>query len=201
MPAQKHPEIGPLLEAENSWVVEDHDGRRYLRWSAMVLVFRRSWLLSPVAGLFDTAPLRALGEWFYRWVGAHRQGLGRLSAVLLPYRSINPSLPSLINLGVGALMLLVIWSNTARLKQVDMEFPWKFKRALSALWLDQRWMMFAPQPGRTTRWLFVDGELEGGARVDAYANQFYRREAGETDRWFRLFRWVSMAQVLSQTGS
>jgi len=191
-PAQEHPEIGPLLEAENSWVVEDHDGRRYLRWSAMVLVLRRSWLLAPVAGLLNTAPLRALGDRFYRWVGEHRQGLGKVSAALLPYRRISLRLPLLVNLGVGGLMLVLIWSNTAILKQVDLEFHWRFKQGLKALWLDQRWMMFAPEPGRTTRWMFVAGELEGGQRVNAYANDFtpsVLEKPADGSGYFDGYRW------------
>jgi predicted DCC family thiol-disulfide oxidoreductase YuxK len=171
-PAQDQPHIQKLLEEHNSWVVEDFDGQRYVRWAAMIIVFRRSWLLSPVAGVFAMAPLRALGERFYSWVADNREKLGRLTSVLLPYRSFDTRLPLLVHLAVAGLMLIVLYANAARVTRLELEFPYTFQRLTGALLLRQNWTMFAPEPGRATRWLFVEGMLESGGSVDVYNDSF-----------------------------
>lgn len=169
-PAQDRPEILELLQMHNSWVVEDFDGQRYVHWSAMILVFRRSWLLGPIAGLFNVKPLRVLGDGFYQWVTAHRDRLGTVSSIALPYRSFDTRLPLLPNLAAGGLMFIVIFSNAAKLERLNLEFPWTLQRLTVALMLNQHWSMFAPEPGRTTLWLFVEGLTKDEAKVDVYAD-------------------------------
>tara|TARA_R110001599_G_scaffold353527_1_gene593598 strand:+ start:35816 stop:37615 length:1800 start_codon:yes stop_codon:yes gene_type:complete len=191
-PAQEHHEIGPLLEAENSWVVVDHDGQRYLRWAGMLVLLRRSWLLWPVAGLFHWPPLRTIGECCYAWVANHRESLGRITAVLLPCRSPPFRLSLVPNLTMGFLMVLVLWLNIAKLRDVEIDYPWSFTRLTSALLLNQYWTMFAPEPGRISHWLFVDGELAGGRRVDAVALRFTPSDLATPEDgsgYFDGFRW------------
>ncbi|MGK0169410.1 MAG: putative DCC family thiol-disulfide oxidoreductase YuxK [Gammaproteobacteria bacterium] len=192
VPAQDHPDVQRILEEHNSWVVEDFDGRRYVRWAAMIIIFKRSWLLSPVAPLLDTAPLRALGECCYSWVATNRHCLGRITERLLPYRSFDVRLPWVVNLMIGGLMLMVVYANTASLKQVDIDYPWTFTRITTALLLKQRWTMFAPEPGRTTHWLFVEGTLADGTKVDVYNDHFtppVLSKPQDGSGYFHDYRW------------
>jgi len=192
LPAQDRPEILELLEKHNSWVVEDFDGVRYVRWEAMIVLFRRSWLLSPVAGLFDNAPLRSLGERFYAWVAAHREQLGRVCAVILPYGNFHIRSPRLVHLGVSGLMVIVIYSNVARLPQLELDYPWTFQRIIHALLLNQYWTMFAPNPGRNTQWLFAEGQLEDGRKVDVYGDSFQpplMEKPADGSGYFQGYRW------------
>lgn len=171
-PAQEDPAVHELMQAHNSWVVEDHDGKRYVRWAAMVVLFRGSWLLAPVAGLLASAPLVALGERFYGWVAANRESMGRVTALLLPWKSFGISQGILPQTVVTGLLVVVLVNNITRLPQVNLESPWTFQRIATGLALSQYWNMFAPDPGAITQWLFVEGDLEDGRKVDLYEQRF-----------------------------
>ena len=114
LPAQHFAQIHREMQAHNSWVVVDHDGSHHVRFDAIVLVFRRSFLFSPIGSLLSLAPLRAAGERLYGVIARNRGALGRWSAVALPYRRrpIAPSAASQII--VGALMLVVLVVNLVR---------------------------------------------------------------------------------------
>jgi hypothetical protein len=158
----------------------------------MVLLFRRSWLLAPVAGLLGAAPLVALGERFYGWVAANREAMGRITAVLLPWRSFGTGLPLLTNAVVVVLMLVVLVYNITGLPQVSLQSPWTFQRIAHGLLLNQYWTMFAPDPGAVTQWLFVEGELEDGRRVDLYDERFeppVLEKPADGSGYFHGFRW------------
>ena len=135
--AQDTPEIHDIMQRHDSWVVQDFDGRRYVSWAAMVIVFRRSCLIGGIAGIFDTRPTGYLGEHVYRWVARHRPALSRCSELLLPYKPVKLGLPWPVHLIVAGLMLLMLYSNVVKLPQLDLDYRWPLQRMARALLLDQ----------------------------------------------------------------
>jgi predicted DCC family thiol-disulfide oxidoreductase YuxK len=191
-PAQDDPVVHELMQVHHSWVVEDYDGKRYVRWAAMLVLLRRSWLLAPLTGLLGTAPLRALGERFYDWVADNRESLGRITAVLLPWRAIGIGQPLLVHGLVLGFLLMVLLNNLSRLPQVSIDNPGIFQRITNALLLNQYWTMFAPEPGRTTQWLFVEGQLADGRKVDLYGESFTPplvEKPADGSGYFHGYRW------------
>ena len=82
--AQSKANIAQLLEQEFSWVVEDDHGALATKTAALVALFRASpvfFVFAPVIQL-----VVPLGDRVYRWIGAHREGFGRVFAVVFPWR-------------------------------------------------------------------------------------------------------------------
>ena len=119
-----------------------------------------------------SAPLVALGESFYGWVAANREFMGRVTALLLPWKSFGLSQGILTHTVVAGLLVVLLVNNITRLPQVNLESPWTFQRIATGLALSQYWNMFAPDPGARTQWLFVEGDLEDGRKVDLYEQRF-----------------------------
>ncbi|MGB0412527.1 MAG: HTTM domain-containing protein, partial [Pikeienuella sp.] len=148
-PAQDHPEIGPLLERETSWVVVDHTGQRRLHWDAVAYVMRQSPLLLPIGWLATIYGLIGLGRPTYDLIGNSRGALGRISAVVLRPRTtlFTLSLP-MKALAVCAILFcfgwnmraVVGWSVTSPL------FPQPVIEFGRAFGWTQHWNMFAPAP-------------------------------------------------------
>ena len=164
--AQQEPEIYREMQAHNSWVVVDYDGSRHVRWDAVALVFKRSWLFWPVGAVLGARALAKVGDRVYETVARNRGRLAEWSAVALPYRerSIEPSW--LANAVVGGLLLLVVSINLQTLPGFPYRLP-RFAQGIEmALRLDQRWNTFAPAPSRTDGWFVVSGETANGLPAD-----------------------------------
>ncbi len=192
-PAQDDPEIRPLFEAEESWVVTDGEGNRWTKWAAVAFVLRQS----PVFWLFGKAlqwrPLARLGDRLYRLIGDNRTGpLGRLSARFLPYRYQWLRLSRAETLLVGALAVMVFAHNLTTLPKVRYEMPEAVQSFQKAVRLHQVWNMFAPRPLKSDGWFVVRGVMEDGAVVDVWHGT-----PGEPDtakphymsKWFPDYRW------------
>ena len=168
-PAQQDPRISKILEENNSWVVQDHDGQEYIRWAAIVLVFRRSPLFWPLAYLFGSRLFRTLGDRIYYLIGNNRSALGRFTAVWLPYRSISVKLSDFFTVIVTALVIYMLFINLNNLPGSPLhKVPDPFGSLKQALRLNQRWDMFAPYPAKTDGWFVIRGELENDKLVDVY---------------------------------
>ena len=58
--------------------------------------------------------------------------------------------------------------------------------------MNQYWTMFAPDPGELTQWLFVEGDLEDGRKVDLYEQRFtppVLEKPADGSGHFHGFRW------------
>jgi predicted DCC family thiol-disulfide oxidoreductase YuxK len=178
-PAQDDPAIYREMQAHNSWVVVDHDGSRHVRWGAVALVFKRSWIFWPLGLVLDGPFMRKLGDRIYETVARNRGKLAEWSAVALPYRerSIQPSWVA--NLVVAGLMVLVILINLRTLPWLHDRLP-RFAQGIeTTLRLDQQWNTFAPAPSRADGWFVVRGETANGLPVDVLHDR-----TGEPD-WIR----------------
>jgi hypothetical protein len=201
LPAQHFAPIHREMQAHNSWVVVDHDGSHHVRWDAIVLVFRRSVLFSPLGSLLSLRALRAQGERVYELIARNRGALGRWSAVALPYRRrpIAPSAGS--ELVVGALMLIVLIVNLQSVHVVVPHVAGIADTVADTLRLSQGWTMFSPQPSRSDGWFVVRGTTRNGEAVDVLHDR-----PGEPD-WTRpqslehehpTYRWERYRMFLTE---
>lgn len=164
--AQDTEDIHRDMLRHNSWVVLDHDGSRSMRWVAVALVIRRSPIFGPLGRLLGAGALAPIGERIYQFVAEHRKALGRVSAVTLPYRSLQVEASRGANLAVAALAVVVLWSNLASLPSAGVRLPRALDHFVNSSLLAQKWNMFAPAPAVHEGWYVVRGQTEQGRKVD-----------------------------------
>ncbi len=170
LPAQQTAEIREILERENSWVVEDEKGRRWLRWEAVAWCWRRSAILWPLGLIFAAPPMNMLGDRIYRFIATHRGDFGTLSAKLVPEKEHDPAapLPVAVSYLMAALVMVVVAWNIATLKSKPQAiYPSLISDTVQLLGLRQKMGFFAPQPISRSRWVVVEGELVNGQMVNA----------------------------------
>ncbi len=192
-PAQDDPDIRPLFEAEESWVVTDGQGNRWTKWAAVAFVLRQSQVFWLPGKAFEWRPLARLGDRLYRLIGDNRTGpLGWFSARFLPYRYQWLRLSRAETLLVGALTVMVFAHNLTTLPKVDYQLLEPVRAFQRAVRLHQNWNMFAPWPSKSDGWFVVRGVMEDGAVVD-----LWHRRPGEPDtakpryvsKWNTDYRW------------
>ena len=167
-PAQDDPDIGRILERENSWIVRDANGMYRTRWDAVAYIWRRSPLLWPLGCLFLPSFMHPVGDRLYGMIASNRGALGRLTAKLLPLRQMSLFHP--YRTTQAALLVLlagVLAWNVYNLPSAQaVSKPQWFNAAFHFVPLFQRWSMYAPNPLRHTYWAVVEGELADGTKVD-----------------------------------
>lgn len=172
-PAQDHPEIGPLLEREVSWVLVDHTGQRRLHWDAVAYVMRQSPVLAPLGWLATLYGWVGLGLPTYRLIGNSRGGLGRLTSALLKPR------PTIVGLSIPAKILVIFailfglgWNmrNVIGWPETRFLFPSAVTEAGRALGWTQYWSMFAPAPPSRDGYPVVIGRDATGLEWDIFQN-------------------------------
>jgi len=164
--AQDTADIHLDMLQHNSWVVVDHDGSRSVRWAAVALVIRRSPVFGFFGRLLGARALAPLGDRIYQFVADHRAALGRVSAVTLPYRTLQVDASRGANLVVAGLAIVVMWSNLASLPSAGIPLPSTLNYFVRSSLLTQKWNMFAPAPSVHEGWFVVRGQTEQGGIVD-----------------------------------
>ena len=109
-PAQEEPRFAATLQAHNSWVVS-HADAEYIRWDAVRHLVACSPIFWPLANLMAVMPFRRFGDRFYLWIAANRPALSRLTAAVIPWRTmrIAPTRPA--SIVVGLLLVFVTTQN------------------------------------------------------------------------------------------
>jgi predicted DCC family thiol-disulfide oxidoreductase YuxK len=184
--AQDNPSIYEDMVAQNSWVVEDWQGKRQFKWSAVVYIVSLSpifWFLAPILRL---PPLMALGTRIYEWIASHRRFMGNFTK---PFKfrplTIKSSLPLNI-LVIFFLLLTSIWNlrsfvrqsairgdlNTPLIQSLDRLLTRRTFNTIDILAkvtrLDQYWTIFAPSPPRDDAWFVAVSQLADGSTVDIF---------------------------------
>ncbi len=168
LPAQNYPDIYPIMERENSWVITDSQGKTYTHWHAMAFLFGQSWPLKPIGWLMRFPPFMWLGNRIYRWVATNRGTMGNMTARALPYRAVKLK-PHLLGQLFAAYCLVVITvfnistlpdMSKVRIKPLDI--------TSRVLRIDQKWSMFAPRPLAISLYPQVEGRLRNGELVNLY---------------------------------
>jgi predicted DCC family thiol-disulfide oxidoreductase YuxK len=192
-PAQENPEILPIFEADQSWVVTDGQGGHLTKWAAVAFVMRQSPLLWLPGKAFQWRPLARFGDRLYRLIGDNRTGvLGQLSARFLPYRWQWLRLLPAESILVGGLAVMVFAYNLTTLPKVNYELPAPAPDFMRAVRLHQEWSMFAPRPRESDGWFTIRGVMEDGGVVDLWTGL-----AGEpalvkpryVSEWYPDYRW------------
>ena len=167
-PAQQHPDIRPVLEEHNSWVVTDATGAIYLKWRAVNFVVKQSPLFRPLGNFMDLPLFRRPQDWLYNLIGNNRSFLGSLTQRALPWRplDIRPSIAT--TAFVTIMMIGVFYINLAQLPQVDLRIPGWLRDFSRGIQLSQKWDMFAPRPAKRDGWYVVRGYTKSSTVVDPY---------------------------------
>lgn len=170
-PAQDFQDVYQAMQAHNSWVVVDHEGKQHIKWAALVLLFKRSLIFWPLATLLGARFLHSAGDRFYQWVGRNRGRLGEITAVWLPYNHhpIHLGIPAQVV--VAGFAAIVVWSNFSSLPGFPYRLPAPLREVRDTLALNQKWNMFAPAPSVVDGWYVVRGETRLGTVVDVLKNR------------------------------
>jgi hypothetical protein len=154
LPAQDSPRAQRLVEANGSWVVIDRDEQAYLKWSAFVMLLRRSPLLAWLAPL--AARLGRPGDALYDAVVRQRARIGQVLRGVLAEREVHFVPGRWAQPLVLLVALAVLTSNLGVVQPAD--------PLLRLLRLDQDWQVYAPPrgpaPGEFQAWLSRAGGPE-----------------------------------------
>ncbi|MGI9326608.1 MAG: DCC1-like thiol-disulfide oxidoreductase family protein [Pseudomonadales bacterium] len=166
-PAQEDPPSAALMQAHNSWVVTDQ-GKPYLKWNAMRLLFERSPMFWPLAKLMALRPLRFVGDRSYEWIGAHRSQLSAITSRVLPWRTPTQRSTFVANALAMVMLVFVTVQNLSTLPALGFEPARGFVVVRQFLGVYQNWNMFAPHPELVSPWPVIEGRLLEGTVVDVY---------------------------------
>lgn len=217
-PAQDDPEVGSLLEREFSWVIEVA-GARYLRTAGLVAVIRAggrwSWLAAVIA------PFQEPFDHVYRWVGRNRLAFGRITSVLLPWRSAPP-VPGRIARALLTIFTIVVlcWNvlSMPTLASWAAEHPainlgvvrQSLGPIIRVFRLDQIWNMFAPRPALNDGWFMMAGISPEGQVLDVLKERIgtpdarkpanFIPEQAANDRWRKYYSRIMEPEFSGELG-
>jgi hypothetical protein len=209
--AQPVPEIGALLEREQSWVVVDPSGARHLHWEALVYVCRQSLVLHPIGSFLAFIGFIRLGDPLYRLIGRNRRRFGPAAAWLLPERPnvlrIHPVMAILLGVVIAVCFLFNVREHMPATWRPYLP-PEPYVEVSRALGLVQRWPLFAPRPLRFDTWPVVTGLMRDGRTVDLASGNLgaiSREPPAYVAGGFRSYRWRRylnrIAQYPPETGA
>lgn len=167
-PAQQDPKAGPLLVAEDSWVIRDGRGRDRIKSEALQALLATSPVFFPLAVLFRPSLLRRFADRVYALIGANRLRLSRMTATMLPPRPVQVRAGNLGSLVAGAFLVFVTIQNLSTLPALPLNLPDWFVSTRQVLGIYQKWSMFAPYPEVSSPWPVIVGRLTDGTVVDVY---------------------------------
>lgn len=212
-PAQNSSDIGALLEREFSWVLE-RDGRRYLRWSALVVAIENGGRFRSVATLLVW--LAPVGDRIYHWIGVNRGGFGRLTQCLMPWRAVwwRPAKSSQV---IAMLLAIAILSaNVSKLPSGALQaLPSPLVLSLrrlneftapirDVLRTDQLWNMFAPYPQKNDGWFLMVGLTTDGDLVDVLHSSLSQPTAEKPEYFIpdqvKNYRWRKYFSRIKRQG-
>ncbi|MDC0434593.1 DCC1-like thiol-disulfide oxidoreductase family protein [bacterium] len=201
LPAQHYPDIYPILERENSWVVTDPDGKPYIHWNAMAYLFSQRWPFKPLAWLMRLPPLMAIGNAVYGWVATHRGFMGVVTERLIPYRGLRLR-PTVAGSVLAIFTFYIVTSfNVYGLRQVKQPMPAHVNQLARAAKLDQRWGMFAPFPLTLSSYVLIPGQLRNGEQVDLYPLTSSAPEWKPPELFYPLYDGYRWRKYLDRVGS
>jgi predicted DCC family thiol-disulfide oxidoreductase YuxK len=102
-PAQSDPAVHTVMQAQNTWVVIDREGKQAVHWGAVLSLMRDSPVFRPIGLLLTALGMERWGDPLYRFIARTRRTWSRVTAVLLPYRRERPFA------GRFSLLLISIW--------------------------------------------------------------------------------------------
>jgi hypothetical protein len=159
VPASTNAAAQRLLNEERSWVVQGHDGAMYTKSRALAYLLRQNSLFAPLGWLILRSVVEMVGDRVYDLIGRHRRTLGRVTKIVLPFRSPPaPGLPAQLLCGWLAALALAMNICTierpafgaAATSDQPIHFAHRAPRWLVELAVDfqvwQGWPLFTPPP-------------------------------------------------------
>jgi Vitamin K-dependent gamma-carboxylase len=175
-PASADPAALQLLTQYRSWVVIDPTGKAYLKWRAMAYVLAQCPLTAPLGWFTDLAGLRPVMARLYDCIGAHRDALGKVTRVVLPFRSDRPVGRFALTLN-AALATLALLCNVVSLDQWTLDRPQQgihfanydgvhngIEELFAVAQVRQDWSLFSPIPTHFY-WSFEFSAIDAAGRA------------------------------------
>ncbi|MEM6868594.1 MAG: HTTM domain-containing protein [Cyanobacteria bacterium P01_C01_bin.121] len=210
--AQSVPDINEAMEAQNSWVIVDWQGKHHYRFEGIAYMVRLSPVFAPLARLLCWQPMMSGGTRMYKWIANNRRKAGYLTRPFQfkPLHVKNPGWLSAIAFLLIALTF--VWNlrsiGTHR-SFVDSPSPAiKIIRRVTlsrtaqrldwlapATRLDQSWSIFAPGPPTDDGWHVVIGAPvdESRAEVDVLRTgevvNFAKPTLRDRARFYQNMQW------------
>ncbi|QLE56272.1 HTTM domain-containing protein [Nostoc sp. TCL26-01] len=167
--AQEYPDIYADMQAYNSWVVEDWQGKRHFKFAGIVYIVSLSPVFFFLVPLLNWKPVMAAGTKFYEAVATNRKIAGRFTKPF-KFRPIQVRPSRLLN--ILALLLLLytfVWNVSSYAPDAFKRKVWQSTEFVGrATRLDQSWSIFAPGPPRDDGWYVIPGRLQNGSEVDIF---------------------------------
>lgn len=169
--AQDYPDVYADMQAYNSWVIEDWQGKRHFKFAGIIYVVSLSPIFKFLVPLLKWQPVMAMGTKFYEAIASNRKVAGTFTKPL-KFRPLKV-LPSRL-LNFAALILLLytfIWNISSYAPDLFKRQIWQQTQFIGqATRLDQSWSIFAPGPPRDDGWHVISGKFEDGKEVDIFRN-------------------------------
>lgn len=112
-PAQRDARAGALLDAHDSWVVRDSEGRDAVNSQALRVLFAASTLSFPLSAILSLTGPRRLADRLYDRIGANRRRLSAVTVAVLQVRPVRVGASPLGNT-LAALFMVFVLPRTCR---------------------------------------------------------------------------------------
>ncbi len=164
--AQSNKEVCELMEAHNSWVVREINGKTFYGFEAFQEVIKRSHFqfLYP---LFNRSWVKRIGEKFYQIVSNNRPLLSKFSSFLQFSQKPNYQKNFITEfLAILIIILTVNWCWSVFPNNHSNEWANSLKKVSRWVHHYQYWNIFSPTPQKTNAWFFIKGVTDTGSQVD-----------------------------------
>ncbi|BAY03068.1 HTTM domain-containing protein [Anabaena cylindrica FACHB-243] len=167
--AQEYPDIYADMEAYNSWVIEDWQGKRYFKFKGIAYVVSLSPIFKFLVPVLTWKPVMAGGTKFYEAIASNRKFAGNFTKPL-KFRPLEVRKSRFLNiLAVVLLIYALIWNISSYAPDLFKRKIWQNTEILGRVTrLDQSWSIFAPAPPRDDGWHIIPGSLKNGSEVDIF---------------------------------
>lgn len=169
LPASANAHALQLLQTHNSWVVMDEkDGKTYLKWDAVSFVLKQTPLFWPLGALNDVPLFKGAFRALYDSIGKNRPALGKFTASALPWHDTPYHPTSFAKALCSFLVLTAFVSNVLYLPTFANQpfFTRDLKNFIYISQAYQRWNLFAPEPVRNYYDYALEGITAGGKSID-----------------------------------
>jgi len=168
LPVQEQPAVFEVMEHDNTWVVQDSQGRQYTKWKAAAFLLQQSPIFWPLGSLFKFSIFMAAGNRMYELIARNRAQFSQFTKVVLSYDYAALRLPLIMEWIIGGLAVFMVVINVVGLPLLKSPFPESLRIIEKALGLSQPWGMFAPHPQKWDGWYVITGQQIDGGLVDVF---------------------------------
>lgn len=158
-----------LMLEQDSFIIEDETGKRYLKFDAILKVGATWPITKWLVPYFSKGFLFNLGTAGYEIIAKNRHKISDFIDWLK--KPTGFKIPEYITQAIAAFLLvyIIIWNVGERLPEYKIPEP--LDKIAWTLGLNQRWDMFAPHPMSVSGWFVIPGELGDGTKVDVFNKQ------------------------------